>query len=347
MTAGWSYGRPVTRVDIAPTPIADLGSAMKGTRASVLSPALLAENSVGLCLAAPTIVSRVTPDVSIDPATSMGPVTLTVAEPDRMRDFYRDVIGLAEPAGENGTHRLAAGDRPIVELVGDPGAPARPRGTSGLFHLAILVPSRPDLARALQRVAEAGWLLSGASDHLVSEALYLSDPEGNGIELYRDRPRDEWPVRDGVLQMDTLPLDLDGVLGELRREDAGAGMPPGTRIGHVHLNVGDLAAAEAFYSGALGFDITVRGYPGALFVSAGSYHHHLGLNTWAGEGAPAPPPGARGLREFEVELPNEGALAELEGRLTERGIEYERGPGGALHLVDPSGNRLTLAAPSA
>ena len=197
-----------------------------------------------------------------------------------------------------------ASDTPVVELVGDPDAPPRPRGTSGLFHLAILVPGRPDLARALQRVAEAGWRLTGASDHLVSEALYLSDPEGNGIELYRDRPREQWPVRDGVLQMDTLPLDLDGVLGELRREDASAGMPPGTRIGHVHLNVGDLAAAEAFYSGALGFDVTVRGYPGALFVSAGGYHHHLGLNTWAGEGVPPPPSGSRGLREFEIVLPN-------------------------------------------
>jgi catechol 2,3-dioxygenase len=281
---------------------------------------------------------------SIDPGTSMGPVRLTVADLDRARDFYRDVIGLMELTTSNGVVKLGAGDERVVELVADPGAPPRPRGTSGLFHLAIVVPGRPDLARALQRVAEAGWHLSGASDHLVSEALYLSDPEGNGIELYRDRPREEWPVRDGILQMDTLPLDLDGVLGELRREDASAGMPPGTRIGHVHLNVGDLAAAEAFYSGTLGFDVTVRGYPGALFVSAGGYHHHLGLNTWAGEGAPPPPPGSRGLREFEILLPSEAALAELESRISEGGIEYERDED-VLHLVDPSGNRVTLAAP--
>ncbi|HEY7266359.1 MAG TPA: VOC family protein, partial [Solirubrobacterales bacterium] len=261
---------------------------------------------------------------SIDPGTSMGTVTLTVADRDRMRDFYRDAIGLSELDPGNGVVRLGAGELPIVELVADPDAAPRPRGTSGLFHLAILVPSRPDLASALQRVAEAGWRLSGASDHLVSEALYLSDPEGNGIELYRDRPREEWPRRDGFVQMDTLPLDLDGVLGELRREDAGAGMAPGTRIGHVHLNVGDLAAAEAFYSGALGFDVTVRGYPGALFVSAGGYHHHLGLNTWAGEGAPAPPAGSRGLRSFEIVLPSDDALEKLERRLTEGGIEYER-----------------------
>jgi catechol 2,3-dioxygenase len=283
---------------------------------------------------------------SIDPGTSMGPVRLTVADLDRARDFYRDAIGLTELPSANGVVVMGAGEEPVVELVGDPDAPPRPRGTSGLFHLAILVPSRPDLARALQRVAEAGWHLSGASDHLVSEALYLSDPEGNGIELYRDRPREDWPVRNGDLQMATLPLDLDGVLSELRREDASAGMPAGTRIGHVHLNVGDLAAAEAFYSGALGFDITVRGYPGALFVSAGGYHHHLGLNTWAGEGAPPPPPGSRGLREFEILLPSESALEELEGLLSERGVEYERGGEGdeTLHLVDPSGNRLAATA---
>src|SRR5262249_39172225 len=166
---------------------------------------------------------------SIDPGTSMGAVRLTVADGGRLRHFYRDAIGLPELEQGNGTVRLGAGEEPIVELVGGPDAPPRPRGTSGLFHLAILVPTRADLARALQRVAEAGWRLTGASDHLVSEALYLSDPEGNGIELYRDRPREEWPVRDGVLQMDTLPLDLDGVLGELRREDAGAAMAPGTR----------------------------------------------------------------------------------------------------------------------
>jgi catechol 2,3-dioxygenase len=283
---------------------------------------------------------------TIDPATSMGPVRLTVADLDRARDFYRDAIGLSELEPSNGSVRLGTADpseRPVVELVGEPDSPPRPRGTSGLFHLAILVPSRPDLARALQRVAEAGWRLSGASDHLVSEALYLSDPEGNGIELYRDRPRDQWPVRDGVLQMDTLPLDLDGVLGELRREDGDAPMPAGTRIGHVHLNVGDLSAAEAFYSGALGFDVTVRGYPGALFVSAGGYHHHLGLNTWAGEGAPPAPAGSRGLREFEIVLPSAAAVATEGDRLREAGFEPEPDVD-LVRATDPSGNRVLLTS---
>jgi catechol 2,3-dioxygenase len=292
-----------------------------------------------------TIVSGVSENASIDPGTSMGPVRLTVADPDRARDFYRDAIGLIEIEPSNGTVRMGTGDpsgSAVVELVGAPDAQPRPRGTSGLFHLAILVPTRADLARALQRVAEAGWRLSGASDHLVSEALYLSDPEGNGIELYRDRPRDEWPVRDGVLQMDTLPLDLDGVLGELRREDANAGMPQGTRIGHVHLNVGDLAAAEAFYSGGLGFEVMVRGYPGALFVSAGGYHHHLGLNTWTGEGAPPPPAGSRGLREFEIVLPSGAALAAEENRLREAGFDPES-EGDRIRATDPAGNRVALS----
>jgi catechol 2,3-dioxygenase len=280
---------------------------------------------------------------SIDPGTSMGAVRLTVADLEGVRDFYRDAIGLSELEPGDGIVRLGTNGKALIELVGDPDAPPRPRGTSGLFHLAIVVPSRADLARTLQRVAEAGWRLSGASDHLVSEALYLSDPEGNGIELYRDRPREEWPIRDGVLQMDTLPLDLDGVLGELRREDSGAGMPAGTRMGHVHLNVGDLSAAEAFYSGALGFDVMVRGYPGALFVSAGGYHHHIGLNTWAGEGAPPPPSGSRGLRQFEIRLPGADQLAAEEGRLREAGFEPVREDNRVL-VTDPSGNAVVLTS---
>jgi catechol 2,3-dioxygenase len=279
----------------------------------------------------------------IDPATSMGAVRLTVADLEGVRDFYRDAIGLSELEPGDGIVRLGTNGTALIELVGDPDALARPRGTSGLFHLAIVVPGRADLARTLQRVAEAGWRLSGASDHLVSEALYLSDPEGNGIELYRDRPREEWPVRDGVLQMDTLPLDLDGVLGELRRGDSGAGMPAGTRMGHVHLNVGDLSAAEAFYSGGLGFDVMVRGYPGALFVSAGGYHHHIGLNTWAGEGAPPPPSGSRGLRQFEIRLPGADQLAAEEGRLSEAGFEPVR-EDNRVRVTDPSGNAVVLTS---
>jgi catechol 2,3-dioxygenase len=194
-------------------------------------------------------------------------------------------------------------------------------------------------------VADSGWRFSGASDHLVSEALYLNDPEGNGIEIYRDRPREEWNRAQGELQMATLPLDLQGVAGELRQaEEDGNGMPAGTRMGHVHLNVADIPASEAFYSGLLGFDVMVRSYPGALFVAAGGYHHHIGLNTWAGEGAPPPPPGSLGLRRFEVVVPSTEGLDEIAGRLAGASVESSRDDAG-LHVTDPSGNRVLLRAP--
>ncbi len=279
----------------------------------------------------------------IDPSTSIGAVRLAVSDLERLRSFYKEAIGLAELSATDELVRLGAGEGVLVELAGDASAPERPPHTTGLFHLAVLVPSRADLARALQRVVEAGWRLAGASDHLVSEALYLSDPEGNGIELYRDRPRDQWPTSDGAIRMSTEPLDLDGVLGELRREDADAAMPAATRIGHIHLNVGDLTAAEAFYSGGLGFDVTVRGYPGALFLSAGGYHHHIGLNTWAGENAPPPPAGSRGLRHFEIRVPGAAQLAAEEDRLREAGFEPIR-EGDRVAVTDPSGNGVVLSA---
>jgi catechol 2,3-dioxygenase len=243
--------------------------------------------------------------------------------------------------------RLGADGPPLVELVGEPDAPPRGQGTTGLFHLAVLVPSRADLARALRRIAGAGWPLSGASDHLVSEALYLRDPEGNGIEIYRDRPQEEWGYKDGQLEMDSLPLDLESVIAELGEEttDAG-GAPPGTRIGHVHLQVADLGAAEAFYRDALGFDVTVRGYPGAVFLSAGGYHHHIGLNTWASEGGPRPPPGARGMRWFDVLLPGRDELDEAEEALEAAEVEAER-TDEALVATDPSGNRVRLSTRNA
>jgi catechol 2,3-dioxygenase len=281
--------------------------------------------------------------LTIDPATEIGPVALTVADLSASSAFYEQAIGLRPLPGAEDRTRLGAGETAVVELFGDRDAPPRPPGTTGLFHLAILVPSRLELARALRRVANAGRRFGGASDHLVSEALYLQDPEGNGIEIYRDRPRDEWPMEHGELRMDTIPLDLQGLLLELpgAGEEADQPIAAGTRIGHVHLNVADLAAAEEFYVGTLGFEVTVRGYPQALFVSAGGYHHHIGLNTWAGEGAPSPPPSARGLRWFEILLPTPEALTEVEERLAAAGIEARQDERG-LRLSDPSGNALLL-----
>ena len=201
--------------------------------------------------------------------TRLGAIRLRVGDIERLRDFYETTIGLRALGAEDGVTAMGANGRALVELVSDPGAPARPPRSTGLFHLALLVPTRADLAQTLRRVVGSGWRLSGASDHLVSEALYLSDPEGNGIELYRDRPREEWSFVDGTLQMDTLPLDLESLLAESGGEDGGPEMPAGTTLGHVHLQVADLAAAEAFWVDALGLDVTVRGYPGALFTSVG------------------------------------------------------------------------------
>ena len=211
----------------------------------------------------------------------IGRVRLRVADADRLREYYSRAIGL-RALGDG----VMGVDTPLVELIADPDAPPAPPGSTGLFHFAILVPDRPSLARAVQRVVGAGARFTGASDHFVSEALYLRDPEGNGIEIYRDRPRSEWEYEpSGELRMGTVALDLDSVMAELPGGDD-PGMPEGTVIGHVHLHVGDLGPAEEFYAGRLELDVTVRSYPGALFLSRDGYHHHLGLNTWQGVGAP-------------------------------------------------------------
>ncbi len=207
----------------------------------------------------------------IPAATRLGAVQLTVRDLERLREFYERALGLRATDRADGSLALSGEDgRTLVELHGDSAAPVRNIRHPGLFHQAILFPTRRDLALALARLAAVRWPLDGASDHLVSEALYLSDPEGNGIELYRDRPREQWPHREGELQMATLPLDLDDLLGELTSGDTLPELvPPGTAIGHVHLQVSELRAAAAFFQGALGFEVTVGDLPGALFLSAG------------------------------------------------------------------------------
>ena len=274
--------------------------------------------------------------------TRLGAIRLRAGDVGLLRDFYERAIGLRALESSDGVVLLGSGDGALVELVSDPDAPARPPRTTGLFHLALLVPARADLARALRRVFEAGWHLSGASDHLVSEALYLSDPEGNGIELYRDRPREEWPRQGDEVAMATLPLDLEGLLAEPGGDTDASAVPEGTVLGHVHLQVSDLDSAAAFWVDALGLDVTASLYPGALFVSAGGYHHHVGLNTWAGVGAPRPPAGARGLDRFEVVLPDEASLEAARERLTAVGEVREDDVG--VVAEDPSGNAMLLRA---
>ena len=246
--------------------------------------------------------------VSLPNDAHIGHVSLRVRDLDRSLVFYRDVLGFRDVAESKdaapGVARCGAGQRVLIELHEDKNAVAKPRRSTGLFHFAILVPSRAALGRSLRRLVERSWPLSGASDHLVSEALYLDDPDGLGIEIYRDRPRPEWPVRGGQLMMATDPLDLQSLIDEPGAEQPWSGLDAATVIGHVHLHVPHLDSAEAFYCGGIGFEPTVRGYPGALFVAAGGYHHHLGLNTWIGIGAPPPPENAVGLRSFTIEAPS-------------------------------------------
>jgi catechol 2,3-dioxygenase len=282
----------------------------------------------------------------IHPDTAIGTVRLTVSDLGRSQMFYERALGLDTTELDDGALALGvAGERALVELHGDRSAPRLNRRATGLYHLAVLVPSRRDLAFALKRLADERGPLDGASDHLVSEALYLSDPDGNGIEIYRDRPRGDWPFEDGQLQMATNALDLRSVLGELEGASEPQRLaPPGTTIGHVHLQVAELEHSEAFYSGVLGFDVIVRLYPGALFVSAGGYHHHIGMNTWHSAGSSPAPPGAVGLRSFEVELPDGEELERILTRARAAGVDAEEHPGGGFVIRDPSGNAVRLKA---
>jgi catechol 2,3-dioxygenase len=282
---------------------------------------------------------------SISPDAQVGKVSLTVGDLPGALAFYTDVLGLSQMRVDGNSALLAAaGGEPLLELVEQPGARPRPARSTGLYHFAILVPDRWNLACVLRALVNADWPLQGASDHGVSEALYLADPDGNGIEVYRDRPREEWPRRHGQLQMATDPLDLQGVLSELDRRTAPwEGMPPATRMGHVHLHVADLQQAHGFYVDLLGFDVMQRYGASALFVSAGGYHHHIGLNTWAGIGAPPPPAGSAGLRYFTVAMPDDDTPAELAQRVTAAGVSVQEQADG-WYLQDGSGNGIRLAA---
>jgi catechol 2,3-dioxygenase len=279
---------------------------------------------------------------TIAPATSIGGIQLTVADLDRSVQFYQDRLGFKLLGRENGQARLGTAAHALLTLIEKPGAkPRTQRGMTGLYHFAILLPDRRSLARLLLHMAENETEVQGAADHGVSEALYLADPDGNGIELYRDRQRNEWPVDDlGKLQMGTEELDVDNLVMELKDGVAPwTGLPDSTVIGHVHLHVRDLPEAEQFYTRVLGFRVMQRYGSGAIFVSAGGYHHHIGMNTWAGAGAPPPPPDVAGLRWFEVRLPDAAAFEALQARLKEANIPADDLEGGIL-IKDPSQNGI-------
>ncbi len=283
------------------------------------------------------------PGFRLPPGLRLGPVRLEVADLDRSVNYYQQVVGLRplERSGALATLSAQHDATPLVELTERRGAtPVPRRGRLGLYHFALLLPGRAELGRFLAHLTAIG-VYPGMSDHLVSEALYLTDPDGLGIEVYADRPRSTWRVEGGSIAMATDPLNVKDLLAATENT-RWTGAPAGTRMGHVHLHVGDLEQAEAFFHVGLGLDRIRLGFPGALFLSAGGYHHHLGTNTWA-PGAPSAKEGDARLLEWSIRLPQveqvEGAVQSLRAG----GYEVTReGKDAVAH--DPWGTRMRITA---
>ena len=274
----------------------------------------------------------------ISPATTVGPVHLTVSNLDASLAYYREAIGLDVLASARGVARLGAGTRELLVLVEHAGA--RPaHGYTGLYHLALLVPERTDLARWLAHAARDPVALAGLSDHFVSEALYASDPDGHGIEIYWDRPREAWEGRVGE-RLTSMPLDVGSLLGELDDPESAPfdGLPDGTVMGHVHLKVRAIPETVAFYRDVLGFGLMAQLGVQAAFLAAGGYHHHLGANTWESAGATPPPVGTAALRHATIVLPDEAERGRVLARIEQHGDALEDST-----VRDPSGNALRLA----
>lgn len=268
----------------------------------------------------------------------IGTVRLKVRNLDAVAAYYEDVLGLSRMMADARHVTLGTGETPLLRLDGDPDLASRDPRQAGLFHVAFLM-SRPDLARWLQHVADARVPLQGASDHIVSEAIYLADPEGNGIEVYADRPSKQWRDTSGKIRMATDPLDIDALMlakGEARWN----GFPTYGSIGHVHLQVGDTGEADRFYSDVLGFDIMAR-YPGASFYGSGGYHHQLAGNIWSSRRAGKRPERMTGLDAVEIVIRDGRELAAIGARAKSAGIaSIENADGLTLH--DPWGTALTL-----
>lgn len=281
-------------------------------------------------------------DIRLPDTAHVGGVRLQVSHLARSRAYYRDVLGLRELGETTDTVAFGAADgaAPLVTLHAVPGTlPARRRGAFGLFHFAILLPDRPSLGRFLAHLAVRGER-AGMSDHLVSEALYLSDPDGLGIEVYADRSPDTWQYADGQLVMATDTLDVRDLVAA-GDDTPWTGMPAGTAMGHIHLHVGDLEVADTFYRRALGLDLTTWSYPGALFFSAGGYHHHLGANTWAP--GPAPAADQAQLAEWTLVVPTSADATAIGTRMAAAGAPTVIG-GETAVVTDPWGTRVRIAA---
>ena len=281
----------------------------------------------------------------ISPVTTLGPVQLTVSDLDRSVEYYEAAVGLETLERVHGRATFGAETRPLLELVEAPGA--RPAaGYTGLYHFALLLPQRVDLARWLAHAARDRVPLVGLSDHFVSEAIYLSDPDGHGIEIYQDRPRETW---EGLVatRMTTLPLDVDALFGELAdpASEPFDGLPAGTVMGHVHLKVSEIEGTILFYRDVLGFGLMAQLGDQAAFLGAGGYHHHIGANTWESRGAAAAPEGSAALRRATIVVPSADERDRVLGRAAAAEAGSEETAAGHM-LTDPSGNRLLLAVSS-
>ena len=288
-----------------------------------------------------TITVTKRPSASPLPAgLQLGPVHLTVTNLDRSVAWYETALGLDVLARADGTAELGDGATTVLVLVEDPQARAAGRH-AGLYHYALLYPSREELARAVVRLIAFQTPVQGASDHGTHEAIYLPDPDGNGIELAADRPRDQWPSPEEEFgRGGPLPLDIENLLATVAGEERADKIAEGLRVGHVHLHVGSIDDGLAFYSDVIGFDVWAQ-IPTAAFVSAGGYHHHLGFNTWRGEGVPTAPEHAVGLRHWTVQLPVPGDVDDVRGRVAAAGLPLER-DGGAFVVRDPWGIALRV-----
>jgi catechol 2,3-dioxygenase len=280
---------------------------------------------------------------TLPPATRLGPVQLVVTDLDRSAGFYKEAIGLKDHRRENRVAVLGAGGEDLLVLHEEPTAAPTGGAHAGLYHFALLHPSRLELARAARRLAATRTPIQGASDHLFSEAIYLPDPDGNGIELYADRPRDQWPEPlEALPPGGPLPLDVQGLLELAPNADSRTQADPGLVVGHIHLHVGGLDDALGFYRDVIGFEPTIL-TPSAAFVSAGGYHHHLGLNVWRGQGAGAAPAGTVGLRRWTVLLPDQAEVSRVRARVDAAGLEHEEQAGGFV-VPDPWGIPLAVAS---
>jgi catechol 2,3-dioxygenase len=275
------------------------------------------------------------------PNTFVGHVKVKVENLERSLSFYQEVIGFKILEQSKTSATLTTDGKTSVLSIEQPEniIPKRSR-TTGLYHFALLVPTRADLGKILKHFIQIGYPLQGASDHLVSEALYLADPDGNGIEIYSDRDPSTWVWNNDEVEMATLPLDTESLLEE-GQADEWNGLPAGTVMGHIHLHVSELEKTEQFYIKGLGFKVVFRYGNQALFISTGNYHHHIGLNTWNGVGAPKPPSNSVGLESFHLILPNEEKRNNMVNQLKSIGASVTEEKGSFV-TIDPSGNRIYL-----